>query len=274
MEFEREENIINLSKIEFPLEKFINAGYKEYQPEWKMRRKGEGINTFYYILSGEFKFILDKKAYICPENTFFYLSDKEKAEIINNSKNKKASLYFITFYLKDGFNFNDYGIQRPICDTDKKFNELFKLINKTHLSEGAAYKIKEFYKLSHLLYELITYKLNTDESYKIDLRINKAIEYIKVNYYKNITVEEVSRVSGYSVSHFRRLFLKATGASPQEYILNYKLKKAKELLLDTEEERTVEEISELLGMCNPSYFCKLFKEKTGFSPHKYKRNMM
>ena len=81
--------------------------------------------------------------------------------------------------------------------------------------------------------------------------------------------EKLAEISGYSVSHFRRLFVDAYGMSPQEYMLNYKIRKAKELLAE-EKDKSLDEIAELLGMCNASYLCRIFKEKTGLSPYKYK----
>lgn len=263
-------DVIKLSKIEFPIKNFKKAGYHSYLPGWKWIRTAD-ISTLYYILSGTVKVTLNNINYICEENTVFYLSKDETAVISNPSSTQKCSIYFITFEFKDDINFSSFNTERFIKDFDNRFLRLFSHIYKIHLAEGAAYKIKEFSEFSQLIYELIVYKLHTDETFRVDLKISNAVQYIKINYYKNITVNELSKLTGYSISHFRRLFVKSCGVSPQEYMLNYKIKKAKEFLLD-EPYKTVEEISELLGMCNPSYFCKVFKKKTGISPHQYKKN--
>lgn len=99
--------------------------------------------------------------------------------------------------------------------------------------------------------------------------IDKAVPYIKKNYARNVTVAELAALTGYSVSHFRRLFVKKYGVSPREFLYNYKVQKAKELLVE-EPEKSVEEIAELLGMYNAAHFCKMFKKKTGWSPREYK----
>ncbi|MBR4059025.1 MAG: helix-turn-helix transcriptional regulator [Lachnospiraceae bacterium] len=99
--------------------------------------------------------------------------------------------------------------------------------------------------------------------------IHNVVQYIQDNYDKNITVTELAEMTGYSVSHFRRLFVKSYGVSPQEYIFQYKVQKAKELLTE-EPEKSVEEIAELLGLYNAAHFCKMFKKKTGCSPGEYK----
>jgi len=258
-----------LSLIEFPVERFIKAGYNTIAPKSCNKRNGYS-ETIYYIISGELDIEVDGITFNCRENSIIHLSKDENVVIYNPSTAKKASLYYILFDLKPEFTMEQMGVDRVITDADGKLIKLCKEIYKTHLSEGAAYKIKVFGDFSIFLYELITHKLNTDESFSINFKLNKALQYIRMNYYKNISVEKLSEISGYSVSHFRRLFVNAYGMPPQEYMLNYKIRKSKELLLE-EKDKSLDEIAELLGMCNASYFCRIFKEKTGISPYKYKQ---
>ena len=65
--------------------------------------------------------------------------------------------------------------------------------------------------------------------------IQNVVQYIQKNYDKNVTVAELAQMTGYSVSHFRRLFVKNYGMPPQEYIFQYKVQKAKELLTEEPE---------------------------------------
>ncbi len=51
------------------------------------------------------------------------------------------------------------------------------------------------------------------------MRIIKSVQYININYYKKITVSELCKISGYSVSHLRRLFMREYGVSPRQYIV-------------------------------------------------------
>jgi len=264
------ENIIYPSKNDFPFSEINKVGFNAHAHGWSWKRTNNTC-TLYYIISGSISFLLDKKEYICSETCIFFLDKDETAILSNLSKTKKIELYYITFNFKDNIDFSSFdNIERPIKDDNNKFFKLFRQIHQTHLTEGMLYKIKEFAEFSLLMYELLTHKLNTDEAMQIDLKISKATEFMKINYYKNITVKELSCMSGYSISHFRRLFVKNYGISPQEYMLNYKIKKAKEFLSDGQN-KSIEEISELVGMCNASYFCKIFKQKTGLTPHKYKK---
>ncbi len=260
----------DLSTTDFPLERFIKAGYNTISPLALSKRNGYS-QTIYYIISGELDVEIDGKIYNCKENSIIHLSKDEKVVIHNLSPTKKATLYYLLFDLKSGFSMEHLGVDRVIADSDGELIKLCKDIYKTYLSECAAFKIKCFIEFSKLLYELITCKLNAVENFNINFKLNKALQFIRMNYYKNISVENLAEISGYSVSHFRRLFVDAYGMSPQEYMLNYKIRKAKELLAE-EKDKSIDEIAELLGMCNASYLCRIFKEKTGLSPYKYKQS--
>ena len=261
--------IKKLEKLENPVKEYHKAGYYSHAPQWKWNRKATGC-TIYYIISGSVKVSLYNEEFVCKENDVFYLSQDEEAVLENMSDSEKLSLYYVIFEFVEGKSFKSLGVERVVADNEQKFFHLIRTLYKTRLAEGVAYKIKEYSEFLKLFYELITVGVNTDESLKVDIKLGKSVQYMKMNFYKSVTVEKLAEISGYSVSHFRRLFVSTYGVSPQEYLLNYRISKAKELLID-EEDKSIDEIADFLGMCNSSYFCKMFKKKTGMSPHKYKK---
>lgn len=266
----QDKEFFKLSQMDLPIEKLLNVGYRSYIPGWSFKRVGKTC-TLYYVISGAVSFVAEGVEYICEKNDIFHLSKEEVSIIQNTSATEKCELFFLTFDLKEGICLKDLKIERPLHDETKEFYTLFRKVYKTHLAEGFGYKIKGFYEFTQLIYEMMTHRLNRDENCGLYLKLDKAIQYIKMNYYKNITVEELARISGYSVSHFRKLFVETCGVSPQEYMLDYKIRKASEMLRD-EPEKSVEEIAELLGICNTSHFCKMFKKRVGCSPHKFKKD--
>ena len=261
-------NYVNFSNIGIPIKSYIKTGYSTNAPLWRWERRAD-FCTLYYVISGNIVFSLCGKEYVCGENVIFYLSAGESALMYNTSKTEKATLYYTTFELADGKSVGDLGIARHTKDDEHKFFEIFRSLYKTRLAEGTAYKVLELSDFLRLLYGLITYK-QISKSLKIDINLDKAVRYMRMNFYKPITVEELSALAGYSPSHFRRLFVECYGVSPNDYLLNYRIERAKELLVE-EEGRTIDEVADILGMCNSSYFCKLFKKRTGISPHKFKK---
>ena len=68
---------------------------------------------------------------------------------------------------------------------------------------------------------------------------------------------------------FTTHFQKMTGISPIEYIQQFRIVKAAEHLLHTNQ--SIKEISTAVGIENPEYFATLFKKKTGFTPTEYRK---
>ena len=73
-------------------------------------------------------------------------------------------------------------------------------------------------------------------------------------------------------AYFSRLFKEKTGLSPKQYLLNVRLKRAKELLSETV--YPIKEISTATGFSDPLYFSKLFLKKEGISPSLYRKQFL
>lgn len=185
-----------------------------------------------------------------------------------NSSNEEAELFYIAFYMKKGHLASELGIDM-VSNGGGGYRHRFVDINDTYLSGAPACFIRADALFYELVYQLISDKLSSDKRFETDMRIIKSVEYININYYKKITVNDLCKISGYSVSHLRRLFMREYGVSPRQYITDRKIEMSKELLLE-HSEKTVEEISELVGMCNTAYFCRTFKSSVGVSPKKFR----
>ncbi len=98
--------------------------------------------------------------------------------------------------------------------------------------------------------------------------IGESIKYMKDNLHKDISLEEASDIAGYSPSYFTTIFKEQTGTAPITYFINLKMHLASEYLYQTN--KTVKEISYLLGYSNQYYFSRLFKIHIGVSPSQYR----
>jgi len=68
---------------------------------------------------------------------------------------------------------------------------------------------------------------------------------------------------------FRRLFKQHTGLSPNQYLLEIRIRKAQSLLTNTA--LSVQRISEETGFESSFYFSRFFKQRTGLSPLNYRK---
>lgn len=101
-----------------------------------------------------------------------------------------------------------------------------------------------------------------------NLLTEKVTSYIHEHIHESISVTDICRNMNISKNTLYRSFRNGLGFSVNEYIINERIKLAKHLLKESKE--PVSQICEQVGIANSSYFCKLFKVKTGVTPLKYR----
>lgn len=113
------------------------------------------------------------------------------------------------------------------------------------------------------------YLLTQTRSARYDSEVvNKACEYIYRNLYEKITNSAIANEADVHPSYLSSVFKKITGTSLRQFIIDARIDEAKYLLSYTE--LPFKEISERLHFSNQSYFGKLFKEKTTYTPKEFR----
>ena len=107
-----------------------------------------------------------------------------------------------------------------------------------------------------------------EDSGKIpNLFVQKAADYIKLNYSEKISIKEIADQLYLSPNYLSELFKKHTGKTISEYLTEYRLEKACQLL-DHAEYR-VGDVSGMVGIHDGRYFSNMFKKKYGMTPTEY-----
>jgi len=109
----------------------------------------------------------------------------------------------------------------------------------------------------------------TPNIYRDDDKIEKVKSFIEKNYQRQISVDEIANNIGFSKRHLQRLFINNEGISIYEYLINYRIEKAKELLSG---DTSIKDVAEKVGYSSSIYFSTVFKDKTGYTPKEYKKN--
>ena len=99
--------------------------------------------------------------------------------------------------------------------------------------------------------------------------IRIAKRYIAENYYKPLTLEIVSRETGFNPNYFSSMFKKEAGVNFSEYLIKVRIENAKEMLLNTEQ--SVEDISFAVGYSDIKYFSRIFKKYMGVTPTEFRK---
>ena len=95
-------------------------------------------------------------------------------------------------------------------------------------------------------------------------KLKRVKEFIDANLENDLGLAEISSVAGLSQYHFARSFRKTTGMTPQQYVMQQRIEKAKDLL--AQNSLPIVEISLRTGFKNQSHFTTLFRKFTNFTP--------
>ena len=95
-------------------------------------------------------------------------------------------------------------------------------------------------------------------------RLRRVQEFIDANLEEDLSLAELAEVADLSQFHFARAFRKSTGQTPQHYLMEQRIERAKQLL--SKDDLPIVEISLRTGFKNQSHFTTLFRKFTKFTP--------
>ncbi len=101
--------------------------------------------------------------------------------------------------------------------------------------------------------------------------IGQVLDYIHNHYQKNIALSDAAERVCLSNSHLSQLFKQETGINFTRYLTDYRIEKAKELFKTTH--LHIYQVAEQVGIPNPYYFSKVFKDSTGLSCKAYRNKI-
>lgn len=165
-----------------------------------------------------------------------------------------ANVYIVRFTSPQPVSGRVYA---DMAHTKRIFSDILQEVNNKHYG----YK-----KMLHLLIEeILTYverKNNTEYSEVVDLGYAK--RYIEENYMRNLTINELAKLTNYSASRLRHVFAERFGVSPKRYMIMLRLSKAAEMLRTTQFSCT--EIAQVCGFSNSTQMANMFRKYKGVTP--------
>lgn len=104
--------------------------------------------------------------------------------------------------------------------------------------------------------------------------VDKAMAYLRENYANpNISAQFIAEMYHITPSYFSRLFNERSGYAFPDYLATLRIEEAGKILV-RETNRSIQEICEMVGYTNASYFTATFKKKYGMTPGQFRRNHM
>ena len=258
------------------LDAFVyTCGYETCEPGHSYGPALRSGYLIHYILGGTGRYKVNGKTYrlkegdaflICPDELIYYEADKKYPWVYTwiGFQGVKIREYLDRTSLLSEPVFH-YGQDDRIRLCHEKMFEANQLKNNRDLI------------MNSILYEylfLLVRKFPKEQISAVEkqaIYVEEALKYLETQYgSESITIQTVADYLGIDRSYLHRLFKKAVGASPQEYLLDLRIRKACSLLKQTELPVTIIALS--VGYEDTLYFSRLFKRKKGVSPSDYRKD--
>jgi AraC-like DNA-binding protein/mannose-6-phosphate isomerase-like protein (cupin superfamily) len=261
---------------EFPVEVYHPTGLMAYY-HWHEECE------FIYISSGSACIRIGVESFELKQGECAYVKPNA-LHSISTEDNVNFDFYAVVFHPALIFSDMDickkylsskYVIKNCFSPMDEENNiiETIKSLCSTYENKAFAYELKVksylYFIFSYIFERGLFHEEDYCENKKTVDKLEKVIKYIHTNCRSQITLDDLARVSAYSVSHFTRFFKELTGKTPIEYINRQRIYYACEMLKETD--LSILEISLECGFQNVGYFIKTFKKHTDYTPYKYKQ---
>ena len=268
----------------FPNENFIDLGmyqygYEQCEPGHSFGPATRNHYLFHYIISGTGTLMADTakgetQTYSIKSGQGFLIFPGQITTYIadQNLPWEYVWIEFDGLRVKEAIDLTELSVNTPVYHSHSKdlreqlMNEMLYIVH--HAKESP------FHLIGHL-YLFLDYLTQSAKSAKLvqsskmsDYYIKEAINYIEQNFQNNITIEDIAAVCGINRSYFGKIFRNSIGRSPQEFLMNYRMVKATELLKLTS--LSIAEIGSAVGYENQLHFSRAFKTIYGVSPREWR----
>ncbi len=287
-EFQRHEEKKEHGNIMFPFVKYhtdIPNCISCFPIHW------HGDIEIIFVNYGNCYYIVNSKKLLLEEGDILVITPSVLHSFYQNGNNTFLGDTYV-------FNLNIINNNMDICNS-KYFRPLLKgecspylLIKKNHIAYSKCMKImnelsstfkekNEFYEIKikafllELFYIFFTEKIITLSSKPKEDKVTKIakeiLTFIEENYENNLSLQLISNTFGISVYHLSHIFRKATGISCIQYLIDYRLSVAANML--RQNNLPILNIALDTGFNNISYFNRTFKKKFNVTPTEY-RNLL
>ena len=250
---------------------------------YRLRKHGCKDDILFYCLKGKGYYKFDNKKYELNANQFVIIPATTKLLSYWADPDDPWTIYWVHFTGTEIDSFNKVlGIGEELHPVNMPYNQDGLAIwNKMYDSLAMGYQLENMIHTNLCLPHLISTFLYPQKHITTSVNnrekelINRAINYMRNNLEKKISVEDLADLTHLSISYFSKLFRHLMGMPPIDYFIHMKMQHACHLLCTTD--LRIKQIALHLGYDDPYYFSRLFKKNSNNSPEEFRmiyRNML
>lgn len=276
--------LIERGTTQFPIELYhVNKNH----PRYEMSSHWHNEIEFMRITSGKLNVRLNSNEYIAKKGDLIFINPEtvHSASPIGYCEydcivmrfdmlkiEDESCRYFIDSLLGHNIVINEFNRNAP-----EKFSYAMNYLFDSMDAVNPGYKFSVISSLYDLLSAVIDNGMYTSVSNKNNNpndknipRLKNVLSFIRSNYDKQITLDEIAGAANMSPKYFCTFFKEMTTKTPVEYLVLYRIERAARKLRNSQ--LSVTEIAFSCGFNDLSYFIKTFKNIKGVTPAKFRKS--
>lgn len=257
---------------------FVYQMHEETEIRWHSRRHahGEGQFELHYFIQGGARFLNNLTKFQITPGCITMTRPEVNHSIIVQDEENPLSYYAVLLELSE----KDRDINRLLSEEiryDKiykagtNYRFFFEEIKEKGMSESPALRHSAVHQLVSFLYILSS----EEEFHFSDSRnshIEKALKIMQNNITTELDLEQIAGRLGLNKSYFIRLFQQKMKTSPMKYFTRLRIEAASAMLTSTD--RSLAIIAQNLNFYSEFHFSRVFKQYTGTSPSRYRKQYL
>lgn len=251
-----------------------NVGSQKCKPGFQW---GPGVRDHYlihHVLHGRGRFEIRGKTYDLKKGDTFLIYPNTEA-CYRADDDDPWEYTWVGFAGTDAFyllNHTDFSEDSPVLEQVSLSVEIERKIKRVYEAQGNTFC--DAVSMTGELYSMIAMLMenSSPETKQRNLqtdRVERAVRYIEEHYSYPITIEDIAGYTGVCRSHLYRMFRKVLQKSPKDYLEEYRIRQACQLLGETGLPITT--IAHSVGYEDNLYFSKAFKKNVGKTPSDYRK---
>lgn len=246
-----------------------SSGIEHCTPGYSYELNGKDYHVIHFVKDGSGTFTIEGQTYHVNSNQLFIIPAGYAFHYQSDYENPFKYSWFGFLGIKSNFIYQIAVRNQFVfdCHSAKEYEDIIREI--LEISDNS---FSSFLKVNGLMYHLLGKLIDEIEilNYQSKQSLSSlAIHYMELHYHDSIQISDVAHFVGLHPNYFANLFKEEQGISPKQYLINLKVKKSKELLIQTQEPINI--VASYVGFSDALSFSKFFKKYTGLSPTSFRK---